>query len=50
MRLLGPLAGLINQPDTNVATPHLNSVDAAYREVDTALDRLSAAPDLQHVA
>jgi hypothetical protein len=50
MRLLGPLAGLINQPNTNVATPHLNSVDAAYREVDTALDHLSAALGLQHAA
>ena len=50
MRLLGPLARLIRQPNTNTAPRHTNSVDAAYREVDTALDHLSAALGLQHVA
>jgi len=48
MRLLGPLASLIRQPNTNPAPRRTNSVDAAYREVDTALDHLSAALGLQH--
>ena len=50
MRLLGPLATLIYQPNTNLASRRLNSVDAAYREVDTALDHLSAALGLQLAA
>src|SRR5712692_6919353 len=50
MRLLGPLASLIQQPNTNASPRHLNSVDAAYCEVDTALDHLSAALGLQHAA
>ena len=50
MRLLGPLASLIRQPNTNSPSRHLNSVDAAYHEVDTALDHLSAALGLQHAA
>src|SRR5438105_2469561 len=50
MRLLGPLASFIQQPNTNAPARHLNSVDAAYREVDTALDHLSAALGLQHAA
>ena len=50
MRLLGPLASCIQQPNTNAPARHLNSVDAAYREVDTALDHLSAALGLQHAA
>jgi len=50
LRLLGPLASLIHQPKTNTPARHLNSVDAAYREVDTALDHLSAALGLQHAA
>jgi len=50
MRLLGPLTSLIQQPNTNASPRHLNSVDAAYREVDTALDHLSAALGLQHAA
>ena len=50
MRLLGPLTSLIRQPNTNAPSRHLNSVDAAYREVDTALDHLSAALGLQHAA
>src|SRR5947209_16166958 len=50
MRLLGPLASLIRQPKTNAAPRHTNPVDAAYREVDTALDHLSAALGLQHAA
>ena len=50
LRLLGPLASLIRQPGTNAAPRRSNSVDAAYREVDTALDHLSAALGLQHAA
>src|ERR1700674_3204460 len=50
MRLLGPLASFIQQPNANAPARHLNSVDAAYREVDTALDHLSAALGLQHAA
>ena len=50
MRLLGPLASLIARPNTAVASRHANSVDVAYREVDTALDHLSAALGLQHAA
>jgi hypothetical protein len=50
MRLLGPLASLIRQPYTSGAPRPSNSVDTAYREVDTALDHLSAALGLQHAA
>jgi hypothetical protein len=50
MRLLGPLASLIQQPSTNPPARHLNSVDVAYRQVDTALDHLSAALGLQLAA
>ena len=49
MRLLGPLASLIIQPRATTPYGRLNSV-AAYREVDTALDHLSAALGLQHAA
>jgi hypothetical protein len=41
---------LIRQPNTNPAPRRSNSVDAAYREVDTALDHLSAALGLQLAA
>ena len=50
LRLLGPLVSLIRQPNTNTAPRRSNSVDAAYREVDTALDHLSAALGLQLAA
>jgi hypothetical protein len=50
LRLLGPLVSLIRQPNTTAAPRHSNSVDAAYREVDSALDHLSAALGLQHAA
>jgi len=50
LRLLGPLVGVIRQPNTNGAPRRSNPVDAAYREVDTALDHLSAALGLQHAA
>ncbi|MCA1694166.1 MAG: hypothetical protein LC749_05225, partial [Actinobacteria bacterium] len=49
-RLLGPLASLIQQPNPKAAPRHFNSVDAAYREIDTALDHLSAALGLQLAA
>lgn len=49
-RLLGPLATLITDFSTRrLPLPH-NSVDAAFRQVDTALDRLSAALGLKQVA
>ena len=50
MRLLGPLASLIARPSTTAASRRSNSVDAAYREIDTALDHLSVAIGLQHAA
>jgi hypothetical protein len=50
LRLLGPLVSLIRQPSTNAAPRRSNSVDAAYREVNTALDHLSAALGLQLAA
>jgi RNA polymerase sigma-70 factor, ECF subfamily len=50
LRLLGPLASLIRQPNSTAAPRCSNSVDAAYHEVDTALDHLSAALGLQHAA
>jgi len=49
-RLLGPLASLIRQPKPNATPRRSNPVDAAYREVDTALDHLSAALGLQCAA
>lgn len=49
-RLLGPLIALIRQPNTTTTSRRSNSVDAAYREIDTALDHLSAALGLQHAA
>ena len=50
LRLLGPLAALIQQPNTTAAARRSNRVDAAYREVDTALEHLSAALGLQRAA
>jgi hypothetical protein len=50
LRLLGPLVSLIRQPNTNAAPRRSNSVDSAYRDVDTALDHLLAALGLQHAA
>jgi hypothetical protein len=41
---------MIHQPNTNFAPRPANPVDAAYQEVDTALDHLSAALGLQHAA
>jgi hypothetical protein len=41
VRLLGPLITLLT--NTRQPASHTNSVDAAFREIDTALDHLSAA-------
>jgi hypothetical protein len=49
-RLLGPLVSLVDRPKPKPTPLRSNSVDAAYREVDTALDHLSAALGLQHAA
>ncbi len=43
MRLLGPLATLVTSATARRPPLHHNSVDAALREVDTALDHLSTA-------
>jgi hypothetical protein len=48
-RLLGPLATLATQSSTHRPPPH-NSVEAAFHDVDTALDHLCAALGLQHAA
>ena len=50
LRLLGPLVSLIRQTNTHPAPRRSNSVDAAYREVDIALDHLSVALGLQLAA
>src|SRR5438128_5731582 len=47
MRLLGPLASLISKPSAPPAPRHSNPVDAAFHDVDTALDHLSVARGLQ---
>jgi len=49
-RLLGPLATLVGQRSADPRPLPSNSVDAAFREVDTALDHLSTALGLQHAA
>jgi hypothetical protein len=49
-RLLGPLATLAATSSAHVRPPHHTSVDAAFHEVDTALDHLCAALGLQHAA
>ena len=43
-------SALIRRPSTTAAPRRSNSVDAAYREVDTALDHLSTALGLQLAA
>lgn len=50
MRLFGPLTSLIRKPTTNTPPWPSNSVDAAYREIDTALDHLSATLGLKYAA
>ncbi len=49
-RLLGPLATLATASSAHRPLPHHNAVDAAFGEVDTALDHLCAALGLQHAA
>ncbi len=49
-RLLGPLATLTTNTTPRPPTLQTNSVDAAFREVDTALDHLSAALGLKRAA
>ncbi len=49
-RLLGPLATLVTSPTTRRPPLHHNSVDAAFREVDTALDHLSIALGFKRAA
>jgi hypothetical protein len=49
-RLLGPLTSLIRQPKPNAIPRASNSVDAAYREIDAALDHLSIALGLKPAA
>ncbi len=49
-RLLGPLATLATASSAHQPPPHHTSVDAAFHEVDTALDHLCAALGLQHAA
>jgi hypothetical protein len=49
-RLLGPLATLANFPNAHKPSLHPNSVDTAFREIDTALDHLCVALGLQHAA
>jgi hypothetical protein len=49
-RLLGPLVSLIANPAPPPSTRRSNSVDIAYRELDMALDHLSAAIGLKQAA
>jgi hypothetical protein len=50
VRLLGPLATLASKSNTHWPGLHDNSVDAAFHEVDTALDHLCSALGLQRAA
>jgi hypothetical protein len=50
VRLLGPLATLASKSNTRRPGLHDNSVDAAFHEVDTALDHLCSALGLQRAA
>ena len=49
-RFLGPLASLIRQSNADAAPRRSNPVDAAYGEIDTALDHLSVALGLKPAA
>jgi hypothetical protein len=48
-RLLGPLATLVSNSRRR-HSPHHNSVDAAFHQIDSALDHLSDAIGLQYAA
>jgi hypothetical protein len=50
VRLLGPLATLASKSNAHPLGLHNNSVDAAFHEVDTALDHLCSALGLQRAA
>ena len=49
-RLLGPLATLVSNSTRRPRSPHHNSVEAAFRQIDSALDHLSEVIGLQHAA
>jgi DNA-binding transcriptional ArsR family regulator len=50
-RLLGPLVTLVTHSTPTRPSPrHSSSVEAAFTEIDAALDHLSAALGLQHTA
>jgi hypothetical protein len=49
-RLLGPLATLAINSSTRAPPLHPNSVDTAFRDIDTALDHLCVALGLQPAA
>jgi len=49
-RLLGPLVSIIADPTPHSAKPPSNPLDAAYHELDAALDHLSAAIGLKQAA
>ena len=49
-RLLGPLFSIIADPTPHSAKPRSNPLDAAYHELDAALDHLSAAIGLKQAA
>ncbi len=50
LRLLGPLATLATHPSRQQPVHHHDSVDAAFQEVNVALDHLCAALGLRHAA
>jgi hypothetical protein len=49
-RLLGPLATLVTDPNPRRPSSSDNSVQAAFRHVDAALDNLCAALGVKHAA
>jgi hypothetical protein len=50
IRLLGPLATFVSNTSRRPRSPHHNSIDTAFRQIDTALDHLSRAIGLQDAA
>ena len=50
IRLLGPLITLVTQSTTSRASTHRLSANAAFHQVDVALDHLSATLGLKHAA
>jgi hypothetical protein len=49
-RFLGPLVSMIAHPTPHPTIRRSNSVDTAYRELDTALEHLAAAIGLKQAA